>query len=358
MRDLMVGSRKGLIRFRQNGRGWTQAGGPDFLAEPVSFFMRDPRDNALYVALKLGHFGCKMHRSDDDGATWQEISVPAYPASDADDAPILQMIWALAAGGPDQPGVIWAGTMPGGLFKSTDRGQSWVLNESLWNQPWREKWFGGGFDWPGIHSILVDPRNPDGLTLGVSCGGVWKTQDGGDSWSQAGQGLRAEFLPPDQAFEPQLQDPHLLAACASDPDRIWCQHHNGMFVSSDGGRNFTELGDVKPACFGFAVAAHPFRPDTAWFAPAVKDECRVPVDGKFVVTRTDDGGASVHALDNGLPDGLSYDLIYRHALVVDETGDNLAMGSTTGNLWTSSNGGQDWQLVSSTLPPIAQVAFI
>lgn len=358
MADAMyVATRKGLFAFRRNGAGWEQAGAPAFLAEPVSAVMRDARDGAIYAALKLGHFGCKFHRSDDGGANWTELMPPAYPASDAPDAPALEMIWALAAGGPDQPGLIWAGTLPGGLFRSDDRGESWRLVDSLWERPEREKWFGGGYDDPGIHSILVDPRDSRRVTVAISCGGVWLSDDAGESWEQGGHGLRNEYLPPDQAHDPVAQDPHLLSACAANPDRVWCQHHNGIFVSSDGARTFSELEGVKPSHFGFAVAAHPSEPDTAYFVPAVKDECRVPVDGRLVVTRTRDGGATVESLSGGLPQEKAYDLVYRHAMAIDDTGMGLAMGSTTGNLWTSDDGGESWRLLSSTLPPIAQVAF-
>ncbi|SPH24225.1 hypothetical protein DEA8626_03275 [Defluviimonas aquaemixtae] len=358
MDKLWVGTRKGLFRFSTNGKGWRQGGPPAFLAEPVTFVLEDPRDGAVYAALKLGHFGCKLHRSDDGGESWTELPCPAYPASGAPDAPALDMIWALAPGGADQPGRLWAGTLPGGLFRSDNRGESWALVETLWNVPQREKWFGGGYDHPGIHSILVDPRDSDRLTLGVSCGGVWISPDGGETWEQGGQGLRADFLPPDQSMDPTSQDPHLIAACASDPDRIWCQHHCGIFSSKDGGRTFAEHTEAAtPSAFGFAVAVHPHRPDHAWFVPGVKDECRVPVDGKLVVTRTKDGGETFGILSGGLPQDSAYDLVYRHALVVDDTGERLAMGSTTGNLWTSNDGGVSWSLVSANLPPIAQVAF-
>ena len=138
---------------------------------------------------------------------------------------------------------------------------------------------------------------------------------------------------------------------------VWCQHHNGMFRSTDGAETFGEIDPPPPSGFGFAVAPHPADPLTAWFAPAVKDECRVPVDGRLVVTRTRDGGASFETLDGGLPREASYDLIYRHALVVDREGTGLAMGSTTGNLWLSETAGEDWAQLAGHLPPIAQVAF-
>ena len=354
---LHVGTRKGLFHYTRGADSWQLAGPPAFLAGPVTAFMVDPRDGAQYVALQHGHFGCKFHRSQDNGKSWQEFPTPAYPASDAPDAPALDMIWVLSPGGADQPGLIWAGTLPGGLFKSANRGESWELVESLWARPERAKWFGGGYDHPGIHSIITDARDSQHITLGVSCGGCWHSFDCGQSWAQAGHGFNAAFLPPEQASDPTSQDPHFIAACTNAPDRVWCQHHCGVYRSDDGGMNFTELHNVPPSNFGFAVAAHPHEPDTAWFAPAVKDECRVPVDGKFVITRTRDGGQSFEVLDNGLPSAPSYDLVYRHALIVDETGNRLATGSTTGNLWLSENMGDSWQQLSSTLPPIATLAF-
>ncbi len=114
---------------------------------------------------------------------------------------------------------------------------------------------------------------------------------------------------------------------------------------------------MKPSGFGFAVAVHPNDARTAWFVPGVKDECRVPKDGKLVVSTTADGGRSFAALSQGLPEVPAWDLIYRHSLAVDGSGARLAMGSTTGNLWVSGNGGDSWLMLSATLPPIAVVAF-
>jgi len=267
------------------------------------------------------------------------------------------MIWALTAGGADQPGWLWAGTISGGLFLSKDRGESWSLNEPLWNAPEREQWFGGGYDKPGIHSILIDPRDSGKLTLAISSGGVWKSDDAGASWRNVGKGQRATFMPPDLQYDIVSQDPHRIVAPASAPDTIWCQHHCGIFLSRDAGETFTEIENVPPSAFGFAVAVHPNDPETAWFVPAVKDETRVPVDGKLVVVRTRDGGKSFETLSAGLPDAPAYDLIYRHALAVDETGARLAMGSTTGNLWISEDGGERWAMISGHLPPIAALAW-
>ena len=269
----------------------------------------------------------------------------------------MSLLWTLAAGGADQPGTLWAGTVPGGLFRSDDRGESWSLVESLWNDPTRVQWFGGGYAKPGIHSICVDPRDSRRMTIGISCAGVWLSDDAGASWRLGGTGLRAAYMPPDQANNPLTQDPHALAQCAAAPDTIWCQHHNGIFLSSDRGASFIEIEAAKPSAFGFAVAAHPKDSDTAWFVPAVKDECRVPVDNRLVVSRTTDRGRSFDVLNEGLPSPPAFDLVYRHGLDVDAAGERLAVGSTTGGLWIGEDGGRRWTEVSANLPPVNQVTW-
>lgn len=358
---IYVASRKGLIEVDGDGSGGWRVGRGHLLAEPVSAFLRDSRDGHLYAALHLGHFGAKLRKSVDGGESWQEMVVPSYPveeqkAGEDKAAPALVMIWTLVAGGADQPGRLWAGTLPGGLFRSDDFGASWTLIESLWNRPERAQWFGGGYDQPGIHSILIDPRNSQKITLAISCGGIWKSSDDGRSWRLVGKGLRAEYLPPEQAGGLESQDVHLLHGCAAAPERMWAQHHNGIFRSDDGGETFTEVTAAAPSGFGFAVAAHPAQPETAFFVPGVKDECRIPVGQKLIVARTQDGGRSFESLSAGLPEP-SYDLVYRHALAIDGQGKRLAMGSTTGNLWVSEDGGESWSLVSAFLPPVYQVAF-
>jgi hypothetical protein len=257
-------------------------------------------------------------------------------------------IWSLASAN----GVVWAGTLPGGLFRSGDRGQSWRLIESLWNRPERLEWFGGGYDVPGIHSLCPHPQRPHELLVGVSCGGVWGTRDGGETWSLQADGMRAAFMPPEQQRNPNIQDPHLVSRCASNPDVLWCQHHNGIWRSTDGARSWHEIVGVPISNFGFAVAAHPSDPDTAWFVPGVSDERRVPVDGALVVNRARDGGRSFETLRAGLPQRHCYDLVYRHGFAVGADGRTLLMGSTTGALWASSDGGDAWSTISLHLPPI------
>ncbi len=234
---------------------------------------------------------------------------------------------------------LWAGTIPGGLFKSEDGGRSWQLNKPLWEMPERKQWFGGGAEQPGIHSICIDPRGSKRMSLAVSCGGVWLTENRGESWSVRSKGLWAEYTPPDQKDNPLIQDPHRMVQCAASPDSFWIQHHNGIFRCTNGLGHWDDVKDVKPSNFGFPVAVHPNDPDTAWFVPALDDAARYPVGGRVVVTRTRDGGKSFDVLADGLPQDNAYDLVYRHGLCIDETGERLAFGSTTGNLWITENGG-------------------
>jgi len=354
---ILMATRKGLFDVRRGPSGAWAIARESFLGSPVTMMLRDARDGTLYAALNLGHFGVKLHRSEDDGASWTESPTPSYAGLPGDPAPSLQQIWALEAGGPDQPGVIWAGTVPGGLFRSADRGASWSLNAPLWERPERAQWMGAGNDQPVIHSICVDPRNSKRIALAISTGGVWFTDDGGENWTQGGEGLYSDYTPPGQTENLSLQDVHRLVQCNAAPEIFWLQHHNGVFRSTDRLKTTPEIKACRPSKFGFAVAVHPKDPDTAWFVPAQKDEFRYPVDGKLVVSRTKDGGKSFEIIDAGLPQGPAYDLVYRHGLEVDGTGERLVMASTTGNAWISETGGDTWQLFSAHLPPVYAVRF-
>jgi len=254
--------------------------------------------------------------------------------------------------------VLWCGTIPGGLFRSADRGTTWELMRGLWDHPSRPKWMGGGADLPGLHSIAVDPRDPRVVRVGVSTGGMWITRDGGASWEIGGKGMRALYVPPELTYDPMAQDVHRLVQCRDAPDTLWVQHHNGIFKSTDGGMTWVEMLDNPVSTFGFGVAVHPADPATAWFIPGISDQKRIPVDGRLVVTRTRDGGKSFDVLRKGLPEGPAYDLVYRHGFEVDKTGTCLAMGSTTGNVWITQDQGDQWTLAATNLPPVYCVRFL
>lgn len=365
---LLAATRKGLFTIERGKNGKWAITKADFLAQNLPIVHANAAKGMIIACINHGHFGQKVHRSLDRGQSWTEVKAPAFPPPAEGEKPVvdmfgratpstLQLIWAMEGGGKDEDGRLWCGTIPGGLFRSDDNGDSWEINRPLWDDPTRKSWNGGGADWPGIHSVCVDPRDPRHVTIAISTAGVWVTTDGGKSWATRCKGLRAAYMPPEKAEEPTAQDPHIVVQCPGSPDHLWMQHHNGIFRSTNAGRKWEELPSAGPSVFGFAVAVHPKDPLTAWFVPAKKDESRIPVDGKVVVTRTRDGGKSFDVLKKGLPQKHAYDITYRHALDIDSTGNTLAFGTTTGSLWVTDDQGDSWQTVSEHLPPIYCVRF-
>jgi photosystem II stability/assembly factor-like uncharacterized protein len=366
MGSAILATRKGVFVLEKSGSRWDVARA-SFLGDNYSLATADSASGRWYAAADLGHFGVKLQRSENRGETWTEIGAPAYPPKPEDEPEKDQWgkevpwkvlkVWALTPGHASQPNVLWCGTIPGGLFRSEDAGATWAFQQPLWDHPQRKNWFGGGADQPGIHSIITHPDRPNELILAVSCGGVWATDDGGKTWNVRGKGLRADFMPPERQYDLDIQDAHLLAVCRDEPDVMWVQHHNGIFRSTDRGMTFTDIPSMGPSVFGFAVAAHPSDPETAWFVPAIKDECRIPKDGKLVVTRTRNGGKTCEVLTDGLPQRHAYDIVFRHSLAVDDTGETLVFGTTTGSVYISENAGDSWQCVSEHLPPVHSVCW-
>ena len=354
----MLGTRKGLITYQRNGTNWKHKS-TSFLGIPVSLTHVDSRTDTWWACLDHGHWGQKLHKSQDQGETWEEVEAPKFKEGvevKEGEAAAVRYLWAFAEGGPDRENTLYIGTEPGGLFQSQDGGSSFSLVESLWNHPSRkEHWVGGGRDYAGIHSIVVDPRNSDHLYIGVSVAGVFESTDGGANWEVRNKGLRADFLP-----DPHAEighDPHLLVSCPSKPDVLWQQNHCGIFRSTDGARSWQDVTQEDgPAKFGFAVAVSENNPDQAWVVPAISDEIRVAVDNALCVCRTDDGGTSWMDFRKGLPQQNCFDIVFRHAL--DVTGNSLAFGTTTGNLFLSDDFGESWECLSSNLPMVYSVAFV
>jgi hypothetical protein len=239
--------------------------------------------------------------------------------------------------------------MPAGLFRSPDRGEHWEFVEALWARPERPRFRPSGWGAPALHSLLVDPRDSRRLLLAVSRGGVFATADGGESFERAGRGLPS----PDEAT---LPNPHRLARCRSNPDVVWCQHKRGVFRSTDAGESFVAVPAALEV-FGFALAAHPHDGDTAWFVPSHAPNDPAPFERALVVCKTRDAGETAHRKTRGLPQRFAYDVVYRHALEVDDSGTLLAMGSSTGNLWVSDDGAESFQVVTCHLPPIYALCF-
>lgn len=362
---LLLGTRKGLLIFERNGNGW-QRMRESFSGARVSYAMSDPRDGRLYAAQDHGHWGVKLSSSIDGGATWQELPAPKYP-TDEEIKPgkpaVLKYLWVLIAGAADQPGRLYAGTAPGAMFVSDDHGNTWTRVDSLWKHPTHtaDTWFGGGLDEVGIHSILLDPRNPRQLRVGISCAGMYIGDPQGSDWDwrPSNSGLKAEFLPnPDAEVG---HDPHFIVQCETQPDKLWQQNHCGIFRSIDGGETWQAVSQKgQLPHFGFAVAVDPLDGDSAWVLPADSDEVRVAVDRALCVSRTSDGGQTWQTFRQGLPQTDCYDFAFRHAFDLNTNGQGvreLAFGTACGSLYLSADRGESWQAIANHLPPIYSVRF-
>jgi len=381
---ILVGTRKGTFAI---DRGAERRWRPTLLGHAgvgVNFVVSDPHTGTLWAALGHGHWGAKLSRSRDGGKTWQDAPQIAYPegaryldvapGADPGQAPPsfkaakLQKLWSIAFG---PPGRLYVGTIPGGLFVSDDGGDSFELNLPLWNHESRggdlfqgdgsgvTHWFGtpaseAGEFAPGIHSIAVDPRNPDRMLVAISTAGVLETSDGGKTWRSRNRGLLMDYLPNPSAE--WGHDPHYLELCSAEPDHVWQQNHCGVFYSSDGAATWKKVSQPASGVhFGFPVAVDSEHGKTAWVVPGKSDAQRTAVDGELFVARNSNGGENWQALRNGLPQQDAYDVVYRHAL--HNNGDTLAFGSTTGNLYVSEDRGESWRSVGHNLPPIYSVRF-
>jgi photosystem II stability/assembly factor-like uncharacterized protein len=382
---ILVATRKGVFLVSKAKGRWTPrlAG---HAGSGVNFVARDPHTGTLWALLGHGHWGAKLSRSTDDGATWSDAPQIKYPAGakhylpppptetgPGEGAPVLKpatllKLWCLEFGAR---GRIYVGTIPGGLFVSEDGGESFSLNRGLWDHESRggdlfsgpgngtTKWFGtpaaeGEFA-PGIHSIVADPRDPRRLLVAVSTAGVFETRDGGATWRTRNQGLVMDYSP-NPTDEWAGHDPHAVVLCPGQPDRLWQQNHCGVFHSEDGAATWRKVSHPHEGVhFGFPVAVDAKDGRTAWLVPGKSDQQRMTIDGGLFVARTKDGGNTWEHLRKGLPQENAYDVVYRHALHVD--GDRLAFGSTTGNLYVSEDRGESWQTVGNNLPPIYAVRF-
>lgn len=393
MSDMIIlGTRKGTVIFDRSNSTWR----PRAISHsgiPVCYAARDPRDGTLWVSLDHGHWGPKLSRSRNGGATWEDVLslkypygaryiVKVLPTPDFDplapagepeyaDATVFK-IWMLAFGNLSQPGRLYAGTIPGGLFVSDDGGESWELNRPLWNHESRggdlfagdatseNRWFGtpasidyGVFE-PGIHSIIIDPKDSSHIYVAVSSAGILETADGGHTWQSRNRGMLNDYMP-DPGGE-WGHDPHFVTVCPGQPDYLWQQNHCGVFYSANAAQSWQKVSKPEAGVhFGFPIAADAHDGRTAWVVPARADMERMAIGGGLCVARTTDGGQTWQTFRKGLPQENAYDIVLRHAL--DASGNRLCFGSTTGNVYLSEDRGESWQCLGNNFPPVYSVRF-
>jgi hypothetical protein len=348
---LCIGTAKGLfLATSEDGRRSWEIGGPHFPMAGVYAVGVDTRRETprLLVGASSSHFGPSVATSDDLGATWQEpeASPVAFPESAGT---ALERIWQFAPS-PTAPNVVYAGTQPSALFRSDDGGATFQLVTGLWEHPHRPSW-GAGFGGQAIHTVLPHPSDPDRILVAMSTGGVYRTDDGGANWSPANKGIKAYFFP--DPWPEFGQCVHKVARDAGDPDRLYAQNHHGVYRSDNGGDSWDSIADGLPTDFGFTMVAHRTKPGVVYTFPVEADGRRYPPGFRCRVYRSTDAGASWDMLSEGLPDGDFYPVVLRDAMCVDDSDPaGVYFGTRSGEVFGSSDEGNTWSLVADHLPDV------
>jgi photosystem II stability/assembly factor-like uncharacterized protein len=352
MTELVVGTKKGLFVLEGDGSGPFAVTARAFAGEPVDYACRDPRSGRILAGLTSPFYGPKLMYSGDASGDWREGAGVTLPEN-GDAA--LERIWVITPGEAD--GLLYLGGDPGVLFVSRDGGESWALNEALWNEPSRPTWQPGGGGLC-LHSIVPWPGQPDRLAVAVSAAGMWLTDDGGESWRRGNDGLVPRYLPEDAQPDEVALCVHHVERAARRPERLFMQFHGGVYRSDDGGASWTGVGAGLPSDFGFPLMTDPADPESAYVIPLTADMDRVTPDGHVSVYETRDAGASWTARGDGLPQSHAYLTVLRQAFTRRGSGDALELyfGATSGDVFGTADAGATWFSVATRLPPVYSVA--
>jgi hypothetical protein len=326
---VLVGTRKGLYTLwgDDDRRRW-RAEGPQLAGWGVFHAMLDPRDGAVYAAANHAVYGPTVQRSTDRGATWRR---------------------SRKIGLPEESGLTLNGADPGVLFRSVDGGESWDVNRGLLEHPTRDRWHPGAGGM-SCHSVQLDPRDRGRMYVGITAAGVFRSDDGGESWVPINADVVADFLGDPHAEVGQC--PHKLLLHPARPDRLWQQNHFGVYRSDDRGDSWVRLDEPGlPSGFGFALMLDPNDPDAAFVIPETSPEYHYSPGGRFAVYGTRDAGATWEAMADGLPEP-AWAAVLREASAYDA--ESLYFGTQSGSFFALTDGDR-WVEAVRHLPPILSI---
>jgi photosystem II stability/assembly factor-like uncharacterized protein len=348
---VLVGTSKGLFLLEgDEGRGHWKLADPVLEGWSVYHAIVDSRDDSIHACTNHEVYGATVHRSRDSGKTWtraEELGLPEESGLK------LERTWHVEPGLESEPETLWLGAAPGVLFRSSDGGDRWEVVTGVLEHPTRERWHPGA---GGMccHSIQLDPQDAKRLFIGISAAGVFRSEDGGETWTPANKGTAADFLPDPS---PEVgQCVHKLLLHPADSNRLWQQNHCGVYRSDNGGASWERLdGNGLPSDFGFALALDPDDPDTAFVIPIQGAEFRVTSEGRLTVYETNDAGASWSPSRGGLPER-AWTGVLREGLASDTLDPfGVYFGTQSGSVFASADEGESWREIARDLPPVQSV---
>src|SRR6266481_2043389 len=384
---LLVGTRKGAFVLTSDGKrkDW-KVDGPHFAGWEIYHVKGSPVDsNRLYASQTSAWFGQIIQRSDDGGKTWTQPGTPpgeptttpegmpkaesnkfVYDASAETGKPLtthqwydgtqhpweFKRVWHLEPSLSDAD-TVYAGAEDAALFRSTDAGQTWQELPGLRGHGSGSKWQPGAGGM-GLHTILLDPKNPGRIFVAISAAGVFRSDDEGKTWRPANRGLHSEFMP-----EPTAEVGHCVHRIALHPSRpnvLFMQKHWDVMRSNDGGDSWQEVSGNLPSDFGFPIDVHAHEPETIYVVPIKSDSEHYPPDGKLRIYRSRTGGNEWEALTKGLPQRNCYVNVLRDAMSVDSLDPcGIYFGTTGGQVYASADAGDRWKPIVRDLPAVLSV---
>jgi serine/threonine protein kinase len=351
---LLLGTTKGAFILRSNAaRSRWEVGGPYFHGHNVYAMAYDGRGGQHRIwASTQSYWGTLLRSSDDFGKSWtnpQQAPI-RFPS---DTGVSLKNIWQITLGRPEEPNVLYCGVEPAALFETRDAGESWSLVRGLFDHPHRPRWMPGNGGL-ALHTVVLDPADNQRMYVAISAGGVYRTSDGGRSWTPQNQGIRAVTMP--DRYPEFGQCVHKIVMHPARPERLYLQSHWGLYRSDNFAENWTDIANGVPSDFGFAMLTHPRNPDCVYVVPVESDEFRCACDGRLRVYRTRNGGASWEPLFRGLPQKRAYETVLRDAITADAFDPvGIYFGTRSGQLFGSRDEGRTWQKVLEGLPSVVCV---
>ncbi len=379
---VLVGTRKGAFVLTADGKRekWNVSG-PHFAGWEMYHLkgsLADP--NRIYASQTSGWFGQLIQRSDDGGKTWHQPGKPAGEppapgppksesnkfAYDAAAKPLtthqwydgtqhpweFKRVWHLEPSLTD-PDTVYAGVEDAAIFRSTDGGENWKELPGLRGHGTGPKWQPGAGGLC-LHTIILDPSNPQRIWIAISAAGAFRTDDGGKNWKPINRGLRSQYIPDQDAEVGHCV--HHIAMNPKRPGILFMQKHWDVLRSDDAGDNWKEVSGNLPTDFGFAIDVHAHEPETIYVVPIKSDSEHFPPDGKLRVYRSRTGGNEWEALTKGLPQSDCYVNVLRDAMAVDSLDScGVYFGTTGGQVYVSADAGDSWAPIVRDLPAVLSV---